>query len=110
MSSHDRRPELLQPLHLGLLPPSRVSPHTAVLDIAECGEKSSANTADQFAPKEPLIFGRCTPTIFVPVENYIRAGRAKGNEALGTGGREKEMEQERERESERSPGGGPWHT
>lgn len=60
---------------------SRALLHTIVCVFAGRAEKSSANTTDQFAPKEPLIFGRCTPTIFVPVENYIRAGltrEAKG--------------------------------
>lgn len=65
--SHDHRP------HLGL-PPSlahvKKNPHASRIFKRAC-RKIECEHGRSICPKEPLIFGRRTPTIFVLVENYI---------------------------------------
>ena len=72
-SSHDS-----SPLPLPSPPPSPSCCFAA-------GRKIECEHGRSICPKESLIFGRCPPTIFVLVENYISPGRTAGGRVLSWG-------------------------
>lgn len=78
-SSHDS-----SPLPLPSPPPSPSCCFAA-------GRKIECEHGRSICPKESLIFGRCPPTIFVLVENYISPGRGGGRTGVVLGEPEEEV-------------------
>lgn len=57
------------------LPPSLSPPPSPCRRCFAAGRKIECEHGRSICPKESLIFGRCPPTIFVLVENYISPRR-----------------------------------